>query len=78
MKLLALNYQFDFGHDYYIRLLFNKHWALFQASVSWCQYPGLPFLQIQSGSGSLLNVIFNVYRFGMSIALLDRTWKLEY
>jgi hypothetical protein len=69
MKLFDFNYQFDFGHEFYIRVLFNKHWVFFLGSVSWSEYSGLPFLQIQSGSGSLLSIILNVYKFGISVAI---------
>ena len=41
-----------------------------------CEYPGWPFLQIQSGSGALISIIFNVYKFGISVGIFDRTWKL--
>lgn len=76
MKLIKFNYHYDYGHDWYVRLLFTKRWALFQGSVSWCEYPGWPFLQISSGSGSLLSIMFNAYKFGISVALIDRTWRL--
>lgn len=76
MKLVRLHQDQDWGQDYYLQVLFNKHWSFLQGSVSWCQYPGWPFLQIQSGSGSLLSVIFTVYKLGISLALFDRTWKL--
>ena len=76
MKLIKFNHQEDYGHDWYVRLLFTKRWALFQGSVSWCECPGWPFLQIQSGYGSLLNIMFNVYKFGISVSFIDRTWKL--
>ena len=34
------------------------------------------FLQIQFGSGAMLSIIFNVYKFGISVGFFDRTWKL--
>ena len=76
MKLIKLHKDEDWGQDYYLQLLFTKHWAFFQGSVSWCEYPGWPFLQIQSGSGALLSIIFNVHKFGITVAFFDRTWKL--
>ena len=76
MEIIKFNHQYDFGHDWYVRLLFTKHWAFFQGSVSWCEYPGWPFLQIQFGSGAMLSIIFNVYKFGISVGFFDRTWKL--
>ena len=76
MKLIRFHKDQDWGQDYYLQVLFTKQWALFQGSVSWCEYPGWPFLQIQSGSGALLSIIFNVYKFGISVGFFDRTWKL--
>ena len=76
MKLINFKRDQDWGQDFYLQILFTKRWAFFQGSVSSCHYPGWPFLQIQSGSGSLLSVIFNVYKLGISLALFDRTWKL--
>ena len=66
----------DWGHDWYVQVLFTKRWALFQGSVSWCEYPGWPFLQIQFGTNGLISILFQVYKFGISIGFFERTWKL--
>ena len=76
MKLINFKRDQDWGQDFYLQILFTKRWAFFQGSVSWCKCPGWPFLQIQSGSGSLLSIIFDVYKLGIFLALFDRTWKL--
>ena len=76
MKLINFHRDQDWGQDYYLQVLFTKRWALFQGSVSWCEYPGCPFLQIQFGSGAFLSIIFQAHKFGFSIGLFDRTWKL--
>lgn len=76
MKLIKFHRDQDWGQDYYLQVLFTKQWALFQGSVSWCVYSGWPFLQIQFGSGALLSIIFNVYKFGIAVGFFDRTWKL--
>ena len=76
MKLIKFHRDQDWGHDWYVRLLFTKQWALFQGCVSWCEYPGCPFLQIQIGMGGLISILFNVYKFGLTIGLFERTWKL--
>ena len=33
-------------------------------------------LQIQFGSGAMVSIIFNVYKFGITVGFFDRTWKL--
>ncbi len=76
MKLIKFNHQEDYGHDWYVRLLFTKRWAFFQGSVSWCEYPGWPYLQIKFGMGSLICILFQAYKFGFSIGLFEHTWKL--
>lgn len=77
MKLINFHIDQTWGQDYYIQALFTKQWALFQGSVSWANYAEWPFLQIQFGSGSLLNIVFNVFKFGISASIFDRTWKLH-
>ena len=76
MKLIKFDHQEDYGHDWYVRLLFTKRWAFFQGSVSWCEYPGWPYLQIKSGMGSLICILFQAHKFGLTIGLFERTWKL--
>ena len=76
MKLIKLHKDEDWGQDYYLQLLFTKHWAFFQGSVSWCEYPGWPFLQVKFGMGSLISILFQVHKFGFAIGLFERTWKL--
>ena len=76
MKLIKFNHQEDYGHDWYVQLLLTKRWALFQGSVSWCEYPGWPFLQIQFGMNGLISILFQAYKFGFSIGLFELTWKL--
>ena len=74
MKLT--NFTYDCGQDLYVQVLSIKGWTLFQSSVSWCEYPDWPFLQIQFGMGSLISILFKVHKFGLDIGFLERTWKL--
>ena len=74
MKLI--NFTYDCGQDWYVQVLYTKRWALFQASVSWCEYSAWPFLQIQFGMGSLISILFNIHKFGLSIGFLERTYAL--
>jgi hypothetical protein len=52
----------------------QSSWALFQASVSWNDFPAWPYIQIKSGTGSVLSIMFWAYRFGFDIGILERTW----
>ena len=78
MKLISFKHREDFGHDWYIQVLHTKQWALFQASISWMDYPSWPYLQIKSGSGSALSILFWAYRFGFDIGVIERTWNWDY
>jgi hypothetical protein len=75
MKLITFKHQEDFGHEWYVQVLHNKHWALLQASVSWNDYPSWPYLQIKSGSGSTLSILLWAYKFGFDIGVIERTWN---
>jgi len=65
----------DFGHEWYVQILNVKNWSLLQASVSWNEYPSWPYLQIKSGTGSTLSILFWAYKFGFDIGILERTWN---
>ena len=75
MKLINFKHRYDFGHEWYIQLFFTNRWALIQFSVSWCDYSSLPYIQINSGSNGLLGILLWVYKFGLDIDLLSRTWR---
>ena len=78
MKLIKFSKRIDWGTDYYLQVLFTKRWALFQGCVSWCEYPGWPYLQLTSGMGKLISVMFQVYKFGLCLSFLERTWNFDY
>ena len=77
MKLISFRHHEDFGHEWYVQVLHNKRWALLQASVSWNDYPGWPYIQIKSGTGTLLSILFWAYKFGFDIGVIERTWNWE-
>lgn len=76
--LIKFTKRVDFGTEWYVQFISLNGWALFQASVSWNDYASWPYLQIKSGTGSLLNVIFWVYRFGIDFGFVERTWSWGY
>ena len=75
MKLISFKHRVDYGDEWYVQILHNKRWALLQASVSWNEFAGWPYIQIKSGSGSTLSILFWVYKFGFDIGILERTWN---
>jgi hypothetical protein len=78
MKLISFKHRVDYGDEWYVQVLHTKRWALLQASVSWNDYAGWPYIQIKSGTGTLLSIMFWVYRFGFDIGFCEHTWNFEY
>ena len=78
MKLFRYTHKYDFGHDWSFQVLNLSDWSLLQVSIGWNDYPGWPYIQIKSGTGSTLSILFWVYKFGLDIDILSRTWKWYY
>jgi hypothetical protein len=75
MSLIKFNRKEDFGTDYYVQVLNVKGWSLLQASFSINDFPGWPYIQIKSGSGSGLSILLWVHKLGFDLDLLSRTWR---
>ena len=86
MKLISLKHRYDYGHDWYVQILNTgrhvpkpfKDWSLIQASVSWNDYASWPYLQIKCGCGGIISVVFWVYKFGIDVGFIERTWNWNY
>lgn len=86
MNLFNYKHRKDFGDEWYVQILNTgthvpkpfKNWSLFQGSVSWNDYPGMPYLQITFGSNGLFGVLLWVYKFGLDVDILSRTWRWDY
>lgn len=78
MNLINLKYREDFGHEWYVQILNIKGWSLLQGSVSWNDFPGMPYLQITFGSNGFFSILFWIYKFGIDIDIFSRTWKWDY
>ena len=86
MTLIKFNHRRDFGHDWYVQILntgrhfpkFIKNYSLIQVSVSWNDTSGWPYFQITSGANGLFGFMFWVYKFGIDIDILTRTWNFEH
>lgn len=78
MKLVTLKHREDFGHDWYAQFINIKNLSLLQISLSWNDYPSWPYLQIKSGTGDVLDILFWVYKFGIDVTILGRTWNWDY
>jgi hypothetical protein len=78
VKLISFKRREDFGTELYTQILHTKRWALLQASVSWNDYTAWPYIQIKSGNGSLLSIMFWAYKFGFDIGVCEHSWNFEY
>jgi len=86
MELIKFKHRYDFGHDWYVQILnTGKHFpnplknkSVLQFSVSWNDYTSWPYIQITSGSGTALGILFWAYKFGFDIDLLSRTWSWDH
>ena len=78
MSLIKFKKREDFGHEYYVQILNIKRTSLLQASVSWNDEPSWPYIQIQSGSGTVLGIMFWVHKFGFDIDFISRTWRWDH
>ena len=78
MTLFQFKHRKDYGHDWYVQIINVKGWSLLQASVSWTDYPSWPYIQIRSGSGSTLSILFWAHKLGFDIGILERTWRWDY
>jgi hypothetical protein len=76
-NLIKFSHREDYGHDWYMQFLYTNRWALFQGSVSWNDYAAWPYIQIKSGNGSTISIMFWAYKFGFDIGFIERTWNWD-
>ena len=60
MNLIKFSHRRDFGDDYYVQVLFNKKWALFQGSVSWNEDASWPYFQLKSKKGGGISLSYTI------------------
>lgn len=78
MKILTCKYIKDFGHEYYISFLKGRKYSFFQATLGWNDYSGWPYVQVSSGQGRLLSILFWIYRFSFDLDLFANNWPHKY
>ena len=78
MSIINFKHREDYGHDWYAQVLNVRKWSVLQVSVSWNEYPSWPYIQIKSGSGTMLSILFWAYKFGFDIDIFARTWNWDY
>jgi hypothetical protein len=78
MSIINFKRREDYGTDWYVQILNVRNWSVLQVSVSWNEYPSWPYIQIKSGSGTMLSILFWAYKFGFDIDIFSRTWNWDY
>lgn len=78
MSIIKFNHRKDFGDDWYIQIINIKTISLLQISISWNDYSSWPYFQLKSGTGDLLDFLFWVYKFGIDVTILGRTWTWDH
>jgi hypothetical protein len=78
MNLIKFKHRYDFGHDWYVQIVNIKRLSLLQISISWSDYSSWPYLQVKSGTGDVLDILFWVHKFGIDITLIGRTWRWDH
>lgn len=75
MELISFKKQEDYGRDFYLTLLKIKNWCMIQVCLSTMVYGrSWPYLSIILGSGRLLGFNFQIWKFGICIELISRSW----
>lgn len=74
MKIIQFSQHKDFGSEYCIFILRGSKYSLFQISLSWNDFSGWPYIQISSGCGRMISILFWVYKFGLSIDIFAPNW----
>ena len=74
-KAFEFNHIVDFGHEYQLKLLTLGDYSVFQVSLSWADYSSGPFLQLQSGGGTLLSVVAFAGKLGIDLDFFGRYWR---
>ena len=78
MSIINFKHREDYGHDWYAQVLNVRKWSVLQVSVSWNEFKSWPYIQIKSGCGTILSIIFWTYKFGFDIDIFARTWNWDY
>ena len=86
MQFIKFSKREDYGTDWYVQILNTgrhlprpfKNISLLQISISWNDYPSWPYFQIKSGTGDFLDLLFWVYKFGLDVNILGRTWNWDF
>lgn len=77
MKLIEYGISRDYGNNFRIKILTIKEWSLFQSEVGWSDDSSWPYIQIKSGGGYGLSVLFLFYKFSLDIDVLSRSWYTD-
>lgn len=75
MRLFRYNYNSTYGKDYCLNIFEINRWCLIQSCfVIGVLGRNFPYLNITFGSGRLIGINFQIWRFGVTLEFLSRSW----
>ncbi len=78
MKLFKFKCVEDYGKEFYLDIFRINNWCLIQSCFLIGHYGRwFPYLNITLGSGRLLGINFQIWRFGATMEFVSRTWFIE-
>jgi hypothetical protein len=78
MRLIKFSTHRDYGVDRYVQVLFNEYWAFFQGNIGWNDFASWPYINLKSGTGSLLSFTLWVHRLNIELGFIERTWNWDF
>jgi hypothetical protein len=75
-KLFGFEKRDDYGTDYYFSFLKTSKYTFLQVSLSICEIPSRPYLQITMGENKLFGVFCYFWRIGADFDILAKTWRV--
>ena len=74
MNLFDLKKSKDYGTNLYFSFLKTKRYTALQLSLSYCDYPSWPYMQISMGMGKVFGIFFYFWKVGFDFDILGNTW----
>jgi hypothetical protein len=74
VKLFDYRKKEDYGVEHIFTLIQGKRRSFLQVSVSWNDYPDMPYFQLGIGNNRLIDILFWCWKFGAAVELFGITW----
>jgi hypothetical protein len=75
VKLFEYYKREDYGVEHIFTLVKGKRRSFLQVSVSWNDYPDMPYFQLGIGNNRLIDILFWCGKIGFAFELFGITWR---